>query len=161
MTAIDVTQRQALAQRLDQFQQLTADERLGLLWIVYRRMDPAVLRAAATALLSQMVQGVFVQVQQLSRTDQIEALRDIVAGEPTRISQAYANLNANMRLALWYRLAQAMAKGKISRPEITPHCSSISEALVDEISHKGFNEQIFFLRQVINRIGQTTSQRVQ
>lgn len=155
MTAIDVTQKQALTQNLDRLQQLTVDERLGLLWVVYQQMEPSVLRAAAAALFSQTVQGVFNQVWQLSRTDQVDALRDIVAGEPTRISQAYTNLNANMKLALWYRLTQAMTQRKMSPPKISQRCSSASKTLVDDMSQMGFNEQIFFLRQMIEQVGQT------
>lgn len=153
MTAIDITQQQIVTRCLEQFKSFTADEKLQLLWQIYQRMEPSVLSAAAVALLSQMVQGVFTQVRQLSRADQVVALRDIVAGEPTRISQAYASLNVNMKLALWYRLAQAMARGQISRPDTTQNPSAAGNSLVDEMSQMGFNQQIFFLRQVMDYIG--------
>lgn len=151
MATVDV--RIGVDQALDIFSRADADCRLMILWRIYHQLGQTFASVVPAALFSQVVQQLLRQIQQLPRTDRLDALRDIVSGEETRFGQQYHSLNLNMKLAFWYRLSHEVrlsswaGTGKYHR--ICPEAQSLFPYL-DEMD---FNQQIHFLRQALNITG--------
>ena len=61
-----------------------------------------------------MVQGLIRQLHQVKREEQLDVLREMITGDNTRLAEAYSALDANMRLAFWYRLVNNQANYELA-----------------------------------------------
>ncbi|NJO08410.1 MAG: hypothetical protein HC873_00785 [Leptolyngbyaceae cyanobacterium SL_1_1] len=111
MLTRQINQDSAVRQTAEQFNQLIADEQLTVLWRICKAMGETIHKAAPAVMFSQVVQSLFAQLLQLQRQEQLEALQDIASGAETRIGLAYRDLSSSLKLAFWYRLAQAHKQG--------------------------------------------------
>ncbi|MFE4105464.1 orange carotenoid protein N-terminal domain-containing protein [Almyronema epifaneia] len=154
MLTRQISQDSVVSQTVDQFTELRADEQLIILWRIYEMMGEAIHMAAPAVMFSQMVQSLFAQLLQLQRKEQIEALQDIASGEETRISVAYGNLSAPLKLAFWYRLAQAHKRGQFPAVPQAEHLSYKAERLLENLQQLGFNQKVTFLQAAVEELGQ-------
>ncbi|MEB3269279.1 MAG: orange carotenoid protein N-terminal domain-containing protein, partial [Leptolyngbya sp.] len=90
-------------QPTDPFERADTDTRLALLWVMAKRLRQISTTAAPAAAFSQVVQGLIRQLHQVKREEQLDVLREMITGDNTRLAEAYSALDANMRLAFWYR----------------------------------------------------------
>ncbi len=147
MTAIDV--RFQFEQAVQSFEAAEVDCRIAILWQTYDTLGQAFAAIAPVALFSQAVQQLISHMQQVDGQDQVSILRDILAGADTRFSQAYQNLNVNMKLAFWYRLVQLMPARRLPL-DACHHGSAAAQALLARIDTMGLNERLHFLRRVLS-----------
>jgi Orange carotenoid protein, N-terminal len=71
------TNTSAYDQGKEALQALPVDDQLALLWFVYTKMGKSVTPAAPGASGSEIAQGLFNQVQELSHDEQLQVMRDI------------------------------------------------------------------------------------
>lgn len=95
------------------FKGLNVDQQLALLWFVYTKLGTSITPAAPGASGSEIAQGLFNQVQELTYEEQLQVQRDIASNADTVISREYGSLSPETKLAFWYFLAQGMENGTI------------------------------------------------
>ena len=135
------------------FKRLSVDDQLGLLWFVYTKIGSSVTPAATGAAGSEIAQGLFNQVQELSHEEQLQAQRDIVSNVDTQISREYGSLSPETKLAFWYFLAQAMERGTIIPVPPDYEIPQEGKKLLGQIESMDFDQQIDFLRGAVLPMG--------
>lgn len=146
LTAVDV--RFQFEQAIQAFDSVEVDCKIAVLWQIYDTLGQAFAAIAPVALFSQAVQQLLNQIQQVDRDDQTAILRDILAGADTRFTQAYQELNINMKLAFWHRLFNLLPANRL--PLTTCQTgSAITQALLVRLDAMGLNERLHFLRRAV------------
>ena len=145
-----------LEQAVDQFAKASIDDQLALLWFSYEKVGRAIRSAAPVAIFSQITQRLFTQVKHIRREEQLDAIRDIVAGADTRVSREYTKLNVNMKLAFWYKLAQGVQDGSIQQVPLNHELAPEAKPVLSALEAMGFNEQVSFLQKAIFLMGDVT-----
>jgi len=144
---------QAVPNAIATFQQLSTDEQLGLLWVIYDNMGGAITPAAPGAARLQFAAGLLQDVKAMPHQDQLQFMRDLVNRVSTEHTRAYGVLSNNNKLAFWYQLAEWMRTGEVIP---VPSFYKLSDRALDlfgQISTLEFGQQITVLRQVVVNMG--------
>ena len=128
------------------FGSLDVDTQLAVLWFVYEKMGTSVTPAAPGASGSEIAQGLFNQVKDLSHEEQLQVQRDIAGKKSTEISRMYGSMSPETKLAFWYFLAQGMDSGTIIPMPPDYQLSPEGQNLLGQIESMDFQQQIDFLR---------------
>lgn len=135
------------------FQNLSTDEKLGLLWVIYENMGRAITPAAPGAARMQFAEGLLNQVREMAPQHQLQFMRDLVDKVNTPETRAYGVLTNNTKLAFWYQLAELMASGAVipvpSYYQLPGHAVDV----FGQISTLDFGQQITVLRQIVVDMG--------
>lgn len=150
MTATNVS---AYDQGKEALQGLSTDDQLGLLWFVYTKLGTSITPAAPGASGSEIAQGLFNQVKELSHEQQLQAMRDIAEKVNNQISREYGSLSPETKLAFWYFLAQGMESGTIIPMPPDYELPQAGKVLLGQIESMDFQQQIDFLRGVVLPMG--------
>ncbi|MBD1907252.1 Orange carotenoid protein [Funiculus sociatus GB2-A5] len=132
---------------------LNVDDQLGLLWFVYTKMGKSITPAAPGASGSDIAQGLFNQVKELSHEEQLQVQRDIATNANTQISRQYGSLSPETKLAFWYFLAQGMDNGTIIPMPPNYELPQEGKDLLAQIEGMDFQQQIDFLRGAVLPMG--------
>jgi hypothetical protein len=135
------------------FKGLNVDDQLGLLWFVYTKLGSSITPAAPGAAGSEIAQGLFNQVKELSHEQQLQVMRDIASNVDTLISREYGSLSPETKLAFWYFLAQGMENGTIIPMPPDYELPQEGKDLLAQIESMEFNQQIDFLRGAVLPMG--------
>lgn len=135
------------------FKRLSVDDQLGLLWFVYTELGGSITPAAPGAAGSEIAQGLFNQVKELSHEEQLQVQRDIVSNADTQISREYGSLSPETKLAFWYFLAQGMESGTIIPVPPDYELPQEGKTLLGQIETMEFDQQIDFLRGAVLPMG--------
>lgn len=135
------------------FKGLSVDDQLGLLWFVYTKIGSSVTPAAPGAAGSEIAQGLFNQVKELSHEEQLQVQREIVSNADTLISREYGSLSPETKLAFWYFLAQGMENGTIIPVPPDYELPQEGKDLLTRIESMDFQQQIDFLRGAVLPMG--------
>jgi hypothetical protein len=135
------------------FKSLKVDDQLGLLWFVYTKLGSTITPAAPGASGSEIAQGLFNQVKELSHEQQLQTMRDIASNANTQISREYGSLSPETKLAFWYFLAQGMENGTIIPMPADYELPAEGQRLLGQIEAMDFNQQIDFLRGAVLPMG--------
>lgn len=135
------------------FDALGTDEKLALLYYVYKKMGDSITPAAPTAanpeMAPQLLGGDFYD---LSDDEQLAVMRAIVNREDTQLSRAYGALTQNNQLAVWYAWAIAMGDQVVDLPQGYQATNAVNQAL-SQIENLEFEGQISMLREVASNMG--------
>ncbi|MBD1934103.1 MULTISPECIES: orange carotenoid protein N-terminal domain-containing protein [Cyanophyceae] len=132
---------------------LNVDDQLGLLWFVYTKMGKSITPAAPGASGSDIAEGLFNQVKELSHEEQLQVQRDIATNANTQISRQYGSLSPETKLAFWYFLAQGMDNGTIIPMPPNYELPQEGKDLLAQIEGMDFQQQIDFLRGAVLPMG--------
>ncbi|MBD1928550.1 Orange carotenoid protein [Trichocoleus sp. FACHB-90] len=132
---------------------LNVDDQLGLLWFVYTKMGKSITPAAPGASGSEIAEGLFNQVKELSHEEQLQVQRDIATNANTQISREYGSLSPETKLAFWYFLAQGMDNGTIIPMPPNYELPQEGKDLLAQIEGMDFQQQIDFLRGAVLPMG--------
>jgi hypothetical protein len=135
------------------FKRLSVDDQLGLLWFVYTKVGSSITPAATGAAGSEIAQGLFNQVKELSHEEQLQVQRDIVSNVDNQISREYGSLSPETKLAFWYFLAQGMERGTIIPVPPDYELPQEGKKLLGQIESMDFEQQIDFLRGAVLPMG--------
>ena len=134
------------------FDALGTDEKLALLYYVYKKMGDSITPAAPTATNPEMAPRLLGEFYQLSNDDQLAVMRAIVNREDTELSRAYGALTENNQLVVWYAWAVAMGDTVVDMPQDYQATQAINDAL-SQIEELDFEAQISMLREVAENMG--------
>jgi len=143
----------AYDQGKEAFKSLSVDDQLALLWFVYTEIGRSVTPAAPGAAGSEIAQGLFNQVKELSHEEQLQVQRDIASNADTLISREYGSLSPETKLAFWYFLAQGMENGTIIPMPPNYEFPQEGKDLLEQIKAMEFSQQIDFLRGAVLPMG--------
>lgn len=143
----------AVGQAFDAFNRLTVNDRLGVLWEVYKSMGNGVTPAATGAARLQFAEGLLEQVKQLSHDEQLRFMGDLVNSYPTPMTRAYGILTNNTKLAFWYQLAELMQSGDVIPVPAGYKLSAPALQVFASIVALEFGQQIAVLRRVVIPMG--------
>jgi len=133
----------------NQFHQASAQTKLVILHYIAKRIHQTSQMATPSAFFSQKVQEVLQQIQQLPKGDRHEALEEILHGVPTRLTEAYEGLDANMRMAFWYRLANSRRGDVLLPSSYYLRNSQEQETLLSDLDSRDSNELVTFMRAAV------------
>jgi hypothetical protein len=134
------------------FDTLSTDEKLALLYYVYKKMGDSITPAAPTAANPEIAPRLLGEFYELSDDDQLAVMRSIVNREDTDLSRAYGALTENNQLAVWYAWAVGMGDTVVDIPQDYQATEAINNAL-PQIEGLDFEGQISLLRKIAGNMG--------
>lgn len=146
--ATDDTTRQAL----ETFKGFDVDTQLGLLWFGYLDLKDK-LNPGNSASAQDTAGAVYDQFKSMSKEEQLQAQRDIVAGADSAVSHTYKSLSSSGKLDVWLRLAQGMDEGVIIQVPSEYEPPSETQGFVNQIKQLDFEERINFTRSLVIEMG--------
>ncbi|MGQ4647311.1 orange carotenoid protein N-terminal domain-containing protein [Lyngbya aestuarii] len=134
------------------FDGLGTDDKLALLYYIYKKMGDSITPAAPTAADPELAPTLLGDFYDMSDDEQLAAMRAIANGEETELSRAYGGLRPNNQLVVWYAWAKGMGDTVVDLPSDYKATKAVKEAL-SHIENLEFEEQISVLRQVASNMG--------
>jgi hypothetical protein len=145
----ETTQQAAAA-----FDKLGTDEKLALLYFVYKEMGKSITPAAPTATDPELAPKLLGDFFPLENDRQLAIMREIVNREDTEYSRAYGILKENNQLMVWFAWAQGMGESVVDLPEGYELTQGGSDIL-NQLKGLEFEEQITILRTIASNMGYT------
>lgn len=142
-------------QLISNFETLSTDQKLALLWYIYKEVGKSITPAApgASTASPAVAEGIFQQVLEMTHEEQLQLQRDLVERKDTSISREYGALSDTTKLLFWYLLAQGMERSEvIPMPEEYSLESQASQCLTELQAHE-YSEQITILRELVAPMG--------
>ena len=143
----------AVPNAIEAFNRLTTDDKLGLLWSLYRNMGSTITPAAPGAARLQFAEGLLQQVQAMPAEAQLQFMRDLIRKKNTPETRSYGVLTNNTKLAFWYQLAVLMDEGKVIPVPEQYKLSGAAVAVFSQIAKLEFGQQISVMRQAVVDMG--------
>ncbi|MHC5597710.1 MAG: orange carotenoid protein N-terminal domain-containing protein [Nostoc sp.] len=137
------------------WQNLNVDQQLALFWFIYKEIGGSITPAApgASTASSEIAEGLFNQVKELSHEQQLQVQRDLINKVDTQISRQYGSLGDTTKLLFWYRLSQGMENATIIPIPDDYQLPSESKVLFGRIQGLGFEQQITLFRDYVSPMG--------
>lgn len=145
---------EAAVKVVDQFDNLSTDEKLAALYFIYEKMGDSVTPAAPNAAEPNLAPMLLTDFFELSDDEQLEIMRDIINCEDTEYSRAYGALKENNQLMVWFFWAEEMGDRVVDLPRNYQPTPAIEEMVV-ATEDLGFEEQISVLRELAGNMGYT------
>ncbi len=143
----------AVAIATESFKRLKIDDQLGVLWFAYTEMGKSITPAAPGAARLQLAEGLLTQIKEMSKEEQLQAMRDLAAKNNTQICRSYGVLSANTKLAFWYELAELMSKGIVIPVPVGYQLPQDGLQALATIRELDFGQQITVLRNAVVDMG--------
>ncbi|BAU15530.1 hypothetical protein LEP3755_60890 [Leptolyngbya sp. NIES-3755] len=150
---------EGLQSAIDDFNPLSADDKLALLYYVYEKMGDSITPAAPQAAEPELAPILLGDFYNLSHQDQLQVMRDIVNRTDTEYSRAYGALKENNQLLVWYAWAVAMGESVVGMPADYQQSDAIGNFL-KRIESFEFEQQMSLLRELASEMGYTEVQAV-
>lgn len=133
---------------------LNTDDRLALLYFIYKKMGDSITPAAPTVADPNLAPLLLVDYFDLSDDDQLAIQRQLVNNEDTEYSRAYGALAANNQLLVWYAWAVEMGDRVVDMPSRYKAPEAINQVL-SQIEGLELDSQISLLREIASRMGKS------
>ena len=137
---------------VDAFEALGTDEKLALLYYVYKKMGDTITPAAPSTAEPELAPGLLGDYLELSDDEQLQIMRDIAECNDTDWSRAYGGLTENNQLVVWYSWAVEMGNNVVDLPGGYEATEPINNVL-SQIEGLDFEGQISLLREVVGDMG--------
>ncbi|BAS56099.1 hypothetical protein NIES2135_46000 [Leptolyngbya boryana NIES-2135] len=140
---------------VEAFQGLDADTQLALFYFIYKEMGGAVTPAApgASTVSPAIAEGLFNQVKDLPREEQLNVQRDLIARRNTQLTREYGAVGDTTKLLFWYLLSQGMDNGTIIPMPADYQLPQEAQQLLDRVKAMEFEQQITFFRNYVAPMG--------
>lgn len=139
-------------QAFNNFRKFDVDTQLALLWYGYLDLKDQ-LKPAPTSATEDVGTAVFDQIRAMSKQDQLQAQRDIVACKDSPICHAYSALSSSGKLFLWLKLAQGMENGTIITPSSEYKLPAATDNFVQQVKSLNFEQRVNFMRSAVVAMG--------
>jgi Orange carotenoid protein, N-terminal len=139
----------------DAFTALDTDQKLALLWFIYKEIGKSITPAApgASTAAPTIAEGLFKQVAEMSHEEQLQIQRDLVEGKNSLISREYGALSDTTKLLFWYLLAQGMDRTEIIPMPADYQMSAAATQCMTQLQALEHSEQISVLRNLVTSMG--------
>lgn len=138
-------------EKIAQFQSLSGDEQLGVLWFLYQdlvkdKITPEAEREGEN--LSQ-ANSLIDSIKEMSQDDQLQVQKDILAGSDRQEFETYKSYSSNQKLFFWYQLALEMKQGSVVEFPSDYQLSDQGKDLLKSLKTIGFDQQLTFMRDAV------------
>jgi Orange carotenoid protein, N-terminal len=146
-------------QILSSFEALSTDQKLALLWFIYKEVGKSITPAApgASTASPAIAEGLFKQVLEMSYEEQLQVQRDIVECKTIAVSQEYGSLSDTTKLLFWYLLAQGMDRSEVIPMPDNYTLEPQAQQCLTQLQAIPYAEQITVLRDFISPMGNTST----
>lgn len=136
-------------------QALDVDQQLALFYFIYKEMGDSVTPAApgASTVATEVAEGLFNQVKELSHEQQLQLQRDLINKADTEHTRMYGSMSDTTKLLFWYRLSQGMDNGTIIPMPSDYQLPSQAQDLLNRVKGMGFEQQITLFRDYVSPMG--------
>jgi Orange carotenoid protein, N-terminal/Nuclear transport factor 2 (NTF2) domain len=138
---------------LAEFEKLSLEDRLALLWFAYtetgRSITPAALGAASMNLIERLLND----IKGMSPNQQTQAMIDLASRADSPVSRSYGGFSANIKLGFWYQLAEWMKQGLVAPAPANYEMSKEATAVFEAIKKVDGGQQIQILREIVLNMG--------
>ncbi len=139
---------------ISDFNGLQTDDKLALLYYIYKKMGDSITPAAPAAAEPELAPVLLGNFYNLSHQDQLQAMRDIVNRTDSEYSRDYGALKENNQLLVWYVWAAGMGDTVVGMPEGYELSEAINTQL-HQIESLEFEQQMSMLRELASQMGHT------
>ncbi|MBW4621880.1 MAG: orange carotenoid-binding protein [Cyanosarcina radialis HA8281-LM2] len=143
----------AVPATIARFNQLSAEDRLALIWFAYTEMGKTITIAAPGAANMVLAEGVMNQIKQMSAIEQTQVMCDLTNGADTPIGRTYSTWSPNIKLGFWYQLGQWMEQGIVAPIPPGYKLSANAGAVLQAIRGLDPGQQITVLRGTVVDMG--------
>ena len=137
------------------FTALSTDQKLSLLWYIYKEVGKSITPAApgASTASPAIAEGLFKQVLEMSHEEQLQVQRDLVERTDSVIGHEYGALSNTTKLLFWYLLAQGMDRTEIIPMPDKYTLEPQSAECLTQLQALDYSEQITVLRDFVSGMG--------
>jgi hypothetical protein len=139
-------------QSVEQFRKFDVDTQLAILWFGYLDIKGSLTPANQTS-AQETAAATYDSIKAMSKEQQMQAQRDIVACADTDISRAYKALSSSGKLDLWLRLAQGMEEGTIIQVPSDYQLPSEAQDFGNQMKGLDLEQRIDFTRSAVFDMG--------
>ncbi|MEQ9553046.1 MAG: orange carotenoid protein N-terminal domain-containing protein [Coleofasciculus sp. G3-WIS-01] len=143
----------AVNQAVKDFQRLSVDDQLGLLWGMYQNLGCSLAPTPAGAARLFLTQGLLHQIKQMPSNEQLGMMHGLLRETDTPISRQYGLFTLKTKLAFWTQLFDWMSTGEVSPVAITYPLSSSATSLLRAMASLELNEQISLFHWIVEQMG--------
>jgi len=136
------------------FDNLETDEKLALLYFVYKEMGKSITQAAPTATDPELAPLLLGDYFELSDDQQLAIMREVVNRADSEYSRAYGALKENNQLMVWFAWAQGMGDTVVGMPG-DYQLSNAGNDVLNQLKGLDFEGQISMLRTIASEMGHT------
>ncbi len=136
-----------------QFQCLSVDDQLGLLWDIYTKVGCSFTPAVPGNTRLQLAQGLLNQIKQMSNSEQLAFLQNLIAKVSTPLTRAYGTLTNNTKLAFWSQLVELMKQRTVVSVPANDQLSAEANAVLFALQKLDLNQQTTILRNIVASMG--------
>lgn len=138
------------AEYAETFQQLNTDDKLAVLWHVYRLiLNESGMENPNENVAPDSSDELFEKAKGHSEDEQLQLMRDLLEGKDTEMACNYNALTNNTKLAFWYQLAQGMDSSDVVQYPSDYQLSSEAQELISVLKPIGFQQQYVFMRDAL------------
>jgi hypothetical protein len=138
-----------LSQSVAAFKSLPVDDQLAALALIYTEVAGSITPATLKTTSTEVSAGFVTQIEQMSHQEQLLALRDLLTGAGSSpLTLEYQSLDTNLRLAMWYRLAQGLGNTVAAIPSNYTVSSEVADFL-NSLKSMDFEDLVSFLSRVV------------
>jgi Orange carotenoid protein, N-terminal/Nuclear transport factor 2 (NTF2) domain len=138
---------------LANFEELSVEDRLAILWYAYTETGKSITRAALGAASMALVEGMLNDIKGMSRTEQTQVMFDLASRVDTPLCRTYGYFSANTKLGFWYQLADWMEQGIVTPIPTDFTASDDANLLFQAIQKLDGGQQIQVLRDIVLNMG--------
>jgi Orange carotenoid protein, N-terminal len=142
-------------QLVSSFKALSTDQKLALLWYIYKEVGKSITPAApgASTAAPAIAEGLFKQVVEMSHEEQLQVQRDLVEQTDSAIGREYGALSNTTKLLFWYLLAQGMDRTEIIPMPNDYQLEPQATQCMTQLQALEYAEQITVLRDLVAEMG--------
>ncbi|HEY9596490.1 MAG TPA: orange carotenoid protein N-terminal domain-containing protein [Cyanophyceae cyanobacterium] len=144
---------QAVSETVAAFRSLGINDQLTLLGTIYQMLGCSLTPVTPGTARLFLTQGLLHRIKQMSHTEQLSAIYDILGGADTPITRQYGMFAPNTKLAFWYQLFEWMSMGEVVPLVIGSSLSPSATRLLAKIVSLDYSAQIEVVSQVIVEMG--------
>jgi hypothetical protein len=144
---------QAVSEVVATFKSLSVDDQLALLSMVHLHLGSSLTPIAPGAARIFLTQGLLHRIKQISHTEQLSVLRDLLAGADTPITRQYGMFPPKTKLAFWSQLFEWMYSGEVINVSTGYELSPARLQIYKKIASLDLEEQMIVVRQLVVDMG--------
>lgn len=138
---------------IEQFNQLSAEDQLALIWFAFTEMGKTITIAAPGAANMMFAQGILNQIKQMSPAAQTQVMCDLANHTDTPICRSYGSLSMNIKLGFWNQLGEWMEQGIVAPIPSGYQLSPDASAVLTSTKKADSGQQITILRNIVVNMG--------
>jgi len=138
---------------VESFEQLSAEDRLALLWFAYTEMGVTITPAAMQVANMMFAEKTLDQIKQMPALEQTQVMCDLINHTDTPICRTYSYFGMNVKLGFWYQLGEWMKQGIVAPISEEYKLSAKASDVLQAIRQLGGGQQLTVLRDIVINMG--------